>query len=237
MLDHQALVESLDYNHPTYSVDLSLPSGEFFTKATDMFGTDLYPVHNDASNVSNPGEWTKFVKSELPHRAPMTVIQSFSWGNKNDRFPTLDEMRSMSWQAIAEGATGLMYYSYFEIADNANYPTLWSNLKQVGQEIKDLVPVILSVEQTPKVDIKNGGSWMNWTVRKYNNKVYVIVVNNKKSDYQNVGFSIPNVKSVKVLNENRSLPINGGSFIDSFNSLAVHIYEVTLNKLEKEQSM
>lgn len=227
MLDHQTLVESLDYNHPTYSVDLSLPSGEFFTKATDIFGTDLYPVHNDVSAVSNPGEWTKFVKSELPHRAPMTVIQSFAWGDKNDRLPTISEMRSMSWQAIAEGATGLMYYAYFEIANN---PTAWANLKQVGQEIKELSPVILSVEQTPKVDIAGGGSWMNWTVRKYNNKVYVIAVNNKKERYQKIGFSIPNVQSVKVLNENRTLPVIEGSFTDSFDSLAVHIYEVTINK-------
>lgn len=231
MLAHQAGVEALDYDHPTYSVDLTLPSGEFFSKATDIFGTDYYPIYGKPGDwTSNPGEWTKFVKTELPHRAPMTVIQNFRWGTNKQ--PDVREMRSMSWQSIAEGATGLMYYSYFNMTDGSStipFDTLWKNLKTVGQEVKDLAPVILSVEETPAVDIANGGTWMNWTVRKFNNKIYVIAANAKKAAFQNVSFSLANASSVTVLNENRTIALNGNTFTDSFDTLAVHIYEVNTN--------
>lgn len=232
MLAHQAAVEALDYDHPTYSVDLTVPSGEFFSKATDIFGTDAYPIYGRPNDwTSNPGEWTRIVKNELPHRAPMTVIQNFAW-SATTKYPDVREMRSMSWQAIAEGATGLMYYSYFNMADGSStipFDTLWKNLKTVGQEVKDLTPVILSVEETPAVNIANAGTWMNWTVRKHNNKIYVIAANAKKAAFQNVSFNLANASSVTVLNENRTIALNGGTFTDSFDTLAVHIYEVNTN--------
>lgn len=234
LIAHNKAIAANDFNHPSYTVDMDLPNADLFMKSTDIFGTDPYPVYGKPEDaVSRPGEWSRSTKAELPNRAMWHVVQAHNLSNYDAgvalRAPNLAELRSMSWQSIAEGATGLMYYSYFDILRDASgtpYETLWGNLKQVGQEIKPLIPVIMSVEPTPNVQLMNGGSWLNWTVRQHEGKTYVIAVNNGKEARQ-ASFKVPNATGVKVVHGNRSIPVTDGAFTDSFEALGVRVYEVS----------
>ena len=56
------------------------------------------------------------------------------------------QARSMAWQAIAGGANGIVFYSYFDIQRNPDVPFAveWDRLLEVATEIKAFVPVLLS---------------------------------------------------------------------------------------------
>jgi hypothetical protein len=69
------------------------------------------------------------------------VPQAFSHSSYNKgtahRSPTAQEMRSMSWQCIAEGATGLVYYSWFDLRKSPDVPFAeqWAHLREIIAEI------------------------------------------------------------------------------------------------------
>ena len=58
------------------------------------------------------------------------VPQAHNWANyaKTDaerrgaRTPTCEEKRSMAWQCICEGATGLVFYSWYDVHRNPDVP-------------------------------------------------------------------------------------------------------------------
>ena len=65
------------------------------------------------------------------------------------RAPTEAELRSMCWQCIANGANGLVLYSYFDLFKQPNgerAETRWAECCRVGAEIQAQIPVLLSVE-------------------------------------------------------------------------------------------
>ena len=85
--------------------------------ALDIVGFDYYPVPNEQAR---PMEWTGAFTERFRRTAPTkdvwVVEQAFSWSNLfKDRgipeaHPTAKEARFMAWQAIARGATGLLWW-------------------------------------------------------------------------------------------------------------------------------
>ena len=83
--------------------------------------------------------------------------QAFNWAaykktpeeKAKYRAPTEAELRSMCWQCIANGANGLVLYSYFDLFKQPNgerAETRWAECCRVGAEIQAQIPVLLSVE-------------------------------------------------------------------------------------------
>ena len=63
--------------------------------------------------------------------------------------PTEAELRSMCWQCIANGANGLVMYSFFDLEKRPNgeeFERRWAECCRVGEEIRAQFPVLLSVE-------------------------------------------------------------------------------------------
>jgi hypothetical protein len=90
------------------------------------------------------------------------------------RPPTFEEMRNMAWQFIAEGANGLIFYSYssWERMKWRTPPEkMWESVCRIGEEVKAKFPVFLSDEPAPKVTVltelasvrawrKDGSVWL-----------------------------------------------------------------------------
>jgi hypothetical protein len=92
-------------------------------------------------------------------------------------------MRQMSWQCIAAGANGLIYYSYGVIIKPNNvtpFEKAWADVCSAASEIKRYIPVILSVEPTPEVC----GAPEKWSTRiwRKDGAVYLLVVNAQNAD-------------------------------------------------------
>ena len=173
---HQRWVEQEDPNHPSWAVLYQVGEVAQYSKTFDVIGADPYPIPDQPASLA--ADWTRTVRTQLGGaRAMWMVPQLFRWPEK-PRGPSLAELRSMAWQCITEGATGLVFYSWFEIRADKQVPfdTRWRDMKQVAQEVKDMIPVLLSVDSAPTPKVQAPPS-VHWTVRKHQGAVYLVLVN------------------------------------------------------------
>ena len=156
-----------------------------FMDVTDLLGMQRYPINNGGpirivwqANASNVG---------LP---VIANLQAFDWNDSHgNRFPTPAEGRNMTYQAIAAGVKGIIYYTFF---DGGNYlptgsPSLWAELKALVPEVKTLGPVLLNGEMTRALADVSGDRFATyWT---YQGRLYVIVMNTSTTSAKS--FSLP----------------------------------------------
>ena len=158
------LAKLADDQHPVYGVQDRWTDLRDFTQTMDVIGLDPYPVSNKplrlVTDFMRNGRTAMF--DMRPH---WSVPQAFSWqwynegAQKTQRFPTFFEMRSMVWQHIAGGANGIMSFAFhclFYPTNLQDWRPRWEITRAVHQEVKDMVPVLLSVESAPSVTVESG---------------------------------------------------------------------------------
>ncbi len=178
---HQRWVEEEDPDHPTWVVLYQVGQVGRYLRSFDAIGTDPYPVPDRP--VSMAAAWTRRTREAvLDSRAVWMVPQVFNWSvyreGEEFRPPTLDEMRSMTWQCICEGADGLIYYSWFDLFEDEAHPfeQRWADVKAVAQEVADLAPVLLSTEPVPEVTVEADEA-IHWTIRSLDGVTWLMMVN------------------------------------------------------------
>jgi len=119
------------------------------------------------------------------------VPQGFDWGwfrpddAPKQRFPTLDEYRSMCWQHVAAGANGLVGYCFYKFWEPKDAKAEkrsayfreehWQTICAVGEEVKRLSPVMLSVDPAPAVTgVTDAVRVRTWSCE---GNLYVLAVN------------------------------------------------------------
>lgn len=165
----QRLRREVDPDHPTIAVlnqaeNTGPLMGSFDIIARDPYPLSVnchYPPDCDQRDLLDVAFWPDLMKKNgygIP--AVWQAPQAFSWGwlrNKGrpdlDRFPTRDELRSMSWQSIAGGANGILWYAASMIFDRAKTDPqeserCWSDLVAVAEEIAAKMDYLVS-EETP----------------------------------------------------------------------------------------
>ena len=178
-------LEQADPDHPAWAVVYQLQFLRELSQTFDIIGTDPYPVPDKP--LSMVTEWTRQTDRAYFALRPMwQVPQAFDWGgyrpewpgSPENRMPTVEEMRSMSWQCIASGANGLVYYSYTAIQKQTHgfpFAKAWADICKVGEEVRRYIPVLLSVEPAPEVT----GAPSKWGVRVWrkDGAAWLLVVN------------------------------------------------------------
>jgi len=229
---HQQWVEQEDPNHPTWVVLYQVNDVSKYLRSFDVIGTDPYPIPRKPPSLA--GGWTRRTMAQVCRARPVWMVpQVFNWANyrktpeerKGLRPPTLEEMRSMAWQCICEGATGLVFYSYFDLKRDpgASSEERWSVCKAVAAEIEEMFPVLLSVEPAPAVTV-TAGDWLHWATRRHAGKVYVLTVNNGDGSGE-VAIRVPGkFREARVLGESLRIPIRNGQFADQSVKLGVRHY-------------
>lgn len=225
LVAHQRWVEEEDPNHPTWVVLYQIDQVGRYLRSFDVIGTDPYPIpHRPASLAA---EWTIRTREAVgDSRAIWMVPQAFNWGSVRDdreyRPPTRDEMRSMTWQCICEGADGLVYYSWFNMRRDPSAPfeERWEDLKAVVGEVAEMVPVLLSIEPTPEVTV-TGDAAIHWTVRTLNGAHWLMMVNDApEAATTSVRFADP---PAQVMLGDAQLPLDGGELRLEFAPLEVKL--------------
>ncbi|WP_176012834.1 hypothetical protein [Victivallis sp. Marseille-Q1083] len=139
----------VDPEHAVYTVLMRRESIRYFIDCADLIGHDPYPVpqapiaevyYNLAELADEAGRY---------RRCPVGVLQAFG-GDQNDarfRAPTPDEFRNMTYQALAAGVKGIIFYTYidgdFKLTE---HPELLEAVRQAPSEIKELEPFLLNGE-------------------------------------------------------------------------------------------
>lgn len=197
-------VSRMDPNHPAYIVYNHTQKNDEFFPMCDVFGMDEYPIGNTKYSVhklSEVGKWTKyssdFTRGVKDLREVIQIHNLIHAKYTQDRNPTLDEMRNMSYQALINGAKGLMYYAYHWLwtvdssrqRNQAAFKKRWADVQKLVQEIKPFTDVILSDQ---KVDLKElSPSSVQYQAWQYQGKLYVMVVNTSEDKSKSLKLQIP----------------------------------------------
>ena len=145
----RSLLERLDPDHPVW-VCLNHPhQTRSYLPAFDVAGADPYPIPRD--RIALAAEWTRAaIRGGGGSRAVWMVPQIFSWASynrKDGRVPTREEIRNMTWQCIAEGATGLIYFKWADLMKNGPETTFegrFADFASVTAEVAAFMPFLLS---------------------------------------------------------------------------------------------
>jgi len=235
---HQRWVAEEDFDHPTWVVLYQYREVAAYLNTFDVIGTDPYPIGRSPASMA--AVWTAETFRQVERARPMwQVPQLHNWANyaKSDaerqrgRTPTAEEVRSMAWQCICEGATGLVFYSWYDVKRNpdVSFDVQWAALKEIAAEIDRAVPILLSAEPVPAVQVAGEKpSWLHWLARSQGGKLYVVAVNDGDGE-GTVAFTFPDApRSVRVLHQNRTIAPRQSGFQDDLKRLAVRVYEIEM---------
>ncbi len=161
-------MEKLDPSRPTWSVLYQVDELRSYLPTFDVVGSDPYPIPKREPVMA--AEWTKdTVKAVFGKRAVWQVPQIFNQASykktesekKEYRAPTYEEIRCMAWLCVANGANGLVFFSFFDLLNMDKtleeggtalvrdpFEERWADVKRMAREISDQFPILLSAGET-----------------------------------------------------------------------------------------
>ena len=205
---------------------------QFWKDAVDVVGVDPYPVWLPVENyIGEVGDWTRTAVQAVHGSRPVWTVIQFFQADAIASWPTEQQLHDMTWMAIAEGASGVFYWSHGTralgwVKDPAKHAALWGSLVRVTKEIKDLEPVLLRPD-TQVLAAKPSEDIVTREKTGADGGRYVIA-------YNQTGGSTPahfvlqsNAQSVTVRGGTIKLEIrNGTSFDDQFAPYEAKVYEI-----------
>jgi hypothetical protein len=199
---HRAL-RALDPDHPL--VVVQAPRGTVaaltpYRPAFDIGGVDIYPVgyppgtHSDQKNndISVVGDVTQWIRAAAGTK-PVWVTLQIAWSGvlpttaepgRVPRFPSNAELRFMAYQAIANGARGLVFFGghLTEVMSPADAAAGW-NWTYWTQALQPLVQQLASsslapalVAPAPSFAVTSSSKDVELAVRQTDKFTYVIAV-------------------------------------------------------------
>jgi hypothetical protein len=202
-----------------------------YSAAFDIVMADPYPVPTlPISMVSDLG---KQLNTEFKGKQPQwMVVQAFGGGEWWEREPTIQEIRSMTWQSVISGATGIQYFIRWGFNYFPKSAAAWAECGRISLEIAELTPWLLSDEDP--LPVSSGSPNIIVTSKLYKGKLAIMAVN-KKNEPVNSSISIRGLYSGKamVLFENRSLSFAGGVINDPIAPFGSQVYMINLEPSEK----
>jgi hypothetical protein len=221
-----------------------------YANIADLTMLDRYPI--PWLPLANFPQHVRLARLALGQDKPLiTVIQAFDWtyypklltGGKDLRPPTSEELRCMTYCALARGATGLFFYCFDDGAWKlSEHPDVWGAVRAVVNEVNHRLP-LFEAEQLwwPYVhEFPDPGTGFNAALEssicpallrvKHGNQTipageYLLAVNNtnRKLAYR---ITLPPVATnqVPVVGEDRAVDLIKGWLEDKFGPLDVHIY-------------
>ena len=131
----------------------------------DIIGFDYYPIPaRDDRPMQYMGLYVDRYHKTAPRCDLWAVQQAFSWGSLPDReapdvLPTREQVRFMAWQAVAYGATGILWWGS---AYEENRDPLMDALMPVVAEMSQLHPFLTgaSINSVRAINEPNRYPWL-----------------------------------------------------------------------------
>ena len=177
----------------------------------DILMIDCYPVPRKP--LESFGENVALAKQGLieagcPQKQLWAVVQIFDWKElkkprKYGRFPTRDEIRFMSYDALFNGATGLFYFIYTSkgVPLPSSKPKEWKYISEIIQELSFIGEIIDSGKEVK--NIVNVKKPLRAKTYKHEGEKYIIV-ENPTNEMQELPKKFFNKKKFEVLLEKSS---------------------------------
>lgn len=206
---HKSWVKLEDNEHPVLSV-LSLVQREFrrWVPTCDILALDYYPI--DQSWVSDIGSVTRhFVKEAGDDHPAWLVVQAHGGYVYHDevrgenpkplppqsllstygRAPTPQEMRSMVYLALVNGADGIGFYYHKDILLAYDAQTRWPAVQSIAREVDALSDVLLSPTM-PREQMQSDNPNVEWIAKDVDGVMHILAVNSGRQ-LQHVTLKLP----------------------------------------------
>lgn len=234
---------------PSFPVDhINWSSMRSFTEPCDILSLDVYPVPDGRPKtgqgyniaLTTVGDYARTLVDLVTDRGIQEkpvwmVLQGFGWGelvgdmgesNPDCPPPTPAELRYMAYDAIVNGATGVLFWGvHASSADSA----LWGNLKALATELSELYPVLTAparlIWPTFRVDRSN----VQVLIKRVGKRVTFLAVNRSAAPASGVRFSVGSRQEaftkMSVRFEDREMALSGNAWSDDFEPYGIHVYE------------
>jgi hypothetical protein len=129
-------VKDTDPWHPVSVVFMApFTASKKYADALDIVMADPYPVPN--GSVSQVGDVSKLLIAEFEGIKPVWIVpQAFGGGEWWEREPTIQEMRTMTYQAIVNGARGIQYFVRHGLNSFPKSISTWNECGRMALEMK-----------------------------------------------------------------------------------------------------
>ena len=208
-----------------------------FVHASDGFLPEIYSITTKVDHdaciaqvIRNMEEVKRDIKnSGSPLKTIWPIIQNFKIGDVY-LYPSYEELRAMSYEAVIHGGNGITWYSY---GDAVNTPESWENMRRVAGELSALqevflepekLPVEATVIEGPQTD-KLGYPSVSVMARRHDGKLFLICANSANAEVV-VTLPCPGMTRATVRFEDRDITPADGVLTDRFAHFAVHVYEL-----------
>jgi hypothetical protein len=253
LMHARQIIGDLDPNHPMVLIQAprgTIQSMRAYNPTTDVVGADIYPVslppgiHSQFktnTEISMVGDYTRIMSQVGEGKMPVWMVLQIAFSGtvgpgKKHVMPTYQQERFMTYEAIINGARGLLYFggNLTQVMNrtDANLGwnwTFWNGvLRPVVAQIGDkseLYPALLEPNST--LPIKANAPDVEFCVRQVGSDVFVLACKRNRGT-ANVTFAgLPaNVSGGSVLFESRNVDLQNGSFTDRFSQFDVHVYKL-----------
>ncbi len=222
------LIKDIDPWHPVSIVFMTpFTRAKEYAGAMDIVMADPYPV--PLYPVTMAGNVAKMLKKEFAGRMPVWIVpQAFGGGEHWLREPTLQEIRSMTWQAIIEGATGIQYFIRQGLNAFPKSTATWNECGRMAIEINTITLWLLSDEET--IPVASLSPDVSTASRMYRGQLIIMAVN-KINSLRPVILKLNRsiTSSASVLFENRKVQVSGGIINDYLSPFGSQVYKININ--------
>jgi hypothetical protein len=231
--DIYKVVKETDPWHPVSIVFMApFLSSKKFKDAVDIVMADPYPIPDLPASMV--GEVAGNLKKTFHGEKPVWIVpQAFGGGEWWGREPSIQEIRSMTYQSVINGATGIQYFVRHGLNSFPKSVSTWSECGRMALEIAEITPWLLSDEEANPAESFS----KNITVTsKLHNGQLIILAVNKINEPQSAEIRIDGIGNTraKVIFENRSVSINYGIISDIFPAFGSQVYLLDLNKSKEK---
>jgi hypothetical protein len=248
------IIHEEDPNHPIWIVQAPRGTVEQLKKHVPTFdigGVDVYPISYppgahvpaDANKeMSMVGDYTRKMLEVVDDKKPIWFTLQVAWSGvtkpgKQLRFPTFHEQRFMTYEAIINGARGMIYFggNLPMTLNERDKPlgwnwTFWQRvLRPVIEEIGDKSPLAEAlVAPNSKIPVKAKEKNIELCVREVGRDVYVLACSKdpqKTSEIEFSGLPTDLGEGVVLYESPRKIATKDGAFKDWFAPFEVHVYK------------
>jgi len=226
-------IRDVDPSHLVYTTVANPDLLDQYAPYVDVFSNDPYPLASGNTNTVAVANATARARAAVgPGRALWMVPQCFGYTKGPWVIPTPAQERSMTYQAIIEGANGLIWYTYDDIQFKVlDHPELWAMLKQLTSEIKALTPTLLEPAADGQRFAAGPDNCLRGVAIRLGRELTVLTAHTNEKDLgqQELGAAgLPATGKAEVMFEDRSVDVVAGKIRDAFAPYAVHVYRMQL---------
>lgn len=248
-LHEQAMAH--DPNHLTTIVFCRPSEFELYAHTTDVYLVDPYVCHQgQETDMLRVADWVEQARAAVDDRKPVWLVpQAFEHflGPGTYRMPTNAEQRCMCYLGLTHGAKGIIWFVYTGYCIHSEQiridrglppgqaawayrgtipdclPLSWQGITRIVREVNELEPVLLAPDPPQAQRVVAGEPAVHTLLKVYDGRGYLIAVNTRNEPVD-LRCELPAAGEVEVMWEDRSLALDDGAMVDSFEPWGVHVY-------------